>query len=451
MNLRLPGLFALLLCVATAHAQMSLQTAVDLALSRNPRLKAAGDDITKARASISEVKSAYIPTVIVGGGYGDSFGYTNNLPTFFAFQTQSLVFNYSQLDYLRAAHAGLDTATLNLKETRGTIIEETALAFVAVQRDQEREAILALEDSYAKRLVGIVQQRYDAGRESRLNLHTAGLTAAQIHLRIAQAADDTFSDRTTLSMLTGLNAGLLQVDSALPPSPAFDATLPVGEAPGVLAAFANARAKQHTAWGDARYLYRPQFSSIFQYNRYATFTPSFKQIEKAYGRTIGADQVDFAIQFNFPIFDKGHQAKARESAADAAKALHDAQNTQLVFNEGQAKLGHSLELLRARTEVAVEERALAQDQLEVTLAQLQAPAAGNGPQLSPRDEQNARIAERDKYLNVVESDYSLHQAEIRLLRQTGGLEDWVRKPAQPAPAPPALMPTEPGPVPVPQP
>ena len=449
MTPRLSPLLCLLFCCAAAPAQISLQTAVDLALSRNPRIKSAGDDIEKARAAVSEVKAAYIPAVIVGGGYGDSFGYTNNLPTFFAFQTQSLVFNYSQLDYLRAAHAGLDTATLNLKETRGTIIEETALAFVAVQRDQQRESILALEDSYAKRLIAIVQDRFDAGRESRLNLHTARLTAAQIHLRSVSAADDTFTDRTTLATLTGLNIGLLQVDAALPQSPAFDATLPVTESPGVEAAFANARAKQHTAWGDARYLYRPQLSSIFQYNRYATFTPSFKQIEKAYGQAIGANQVDFAIQFNFPIFDKAHQAKARQSAADASKALHDAQNTQLQFNEGQAKLGHSLELLRARADVAGEERALAQDQLEVTLAQLQAPTPPNGPQLSPRDEQNARIAERDKYLNVVESDYSLHQAEIRLLRQTGELEDWVRQPAQPPV--PATLPLEPSTVPSPQP
>jgi len=49
-----------------------------------------------------------------------------------------------------------------------------------------------------------------------------------------------------------------------------------------------------------------------------------------------------------------------------------------------------------------------------------------GPQMTPKDEHNARIAEREKYLAVVDANYQLHQAQVQLLRQTGQLVTWLR-------------------------
>jgi hypothetical protein len=61
--------------------------------------------------------------------------------------------------------------------------------------------------------------------------------------------------------------------------------------------------------------------------------------------------------------------------------------------------------------------------------------------MTPKDEQKARIAERDKYLGVIDASFQLRQAEIQLLRQTGQLEAWLKSaiskqpPAAPAPRP----------------
>ena len=75
-------------------------------------------------------------------------------------------------------------------------------------------------------------------------------------------------------------------------------------------------------------------------------------------------------------------------------------------------------------------------QLDVLRVQLQNGTGNpNGPQMTPKDEQNARIDERDKYLAVIDASFQLHQAEIQLLRQTGGLEEWLKSaisPQQPA-------------------
>jgi hypothetical protein len=65
----------------------------------------------------------------------------------------------------------------------------------------------------------------------------------------------------------------------------------------------------------------------------------------------------------------------------------------------------------------------------------------DGPQMTPADEQNARIGEREKYLGVLDADYQLRQAEIHLLRQTGQLIQWLKSavssqaPSAPAPQP----------------
>ncbi len=59
-----------------------------------------------------------------------------------------------------------------------------------------------------------------------------------------------------------------------------------------------------------------------------------------------------ALTLRLPIFDAVHRAKARESAADAARALHEADAARDQFFEGRLKLQHATAELAARAEVA---------------------------------------------------------------------------------------------------
>ena len=132
--------------------------------------------------------------------------------------------------------------------------------------------------------------------------------------------------------------------------------------------------------------------------------------------------------------------QARESAADAAHALHDAQNAQITALDGQSRLRRSVTELQSQAEVAGLRQQLAQQQLDALQQQLKS-GNPNGPQMTPSDEQNARISEREKYLGVVDAGYQLRQAEIHLLRQTGQLIPWLKSatssqaPSAPAPQP----------------
>jgi outer membrane protein TolC len=335
---------------------------------------------------------------------------------------------------------------------REAVAQDTAIAFITLNHDQQREQVLDQEAGFANTLATIVQDRVDAGQDSAIDLTQAKLTAANLRVDIMKAQDDTAYDREHLARMIGLPPTSLTTDGSFPASPAhLEATGDTihGYANAAVAsAFANADARQQQAMGDARFLFRPQLSFFAQYNLYATFSDSFAQLQKVYqsnsgqNTTLGIDEGVFGVQILIPILDKSRVSKARESAAEASRAFHDAQGAQMDALDGQSRLRHSIAELQAQGEVAALQQQLAQQQLEVTRLQLQSGTGDpNGPQATPKDEQKARIAEREKYLAVIDATFQLRQAEIQLLRQTGGLETWLKSanaaqpPASPSSAP----------------
>jgi outer membrane protein TolC len=454
---RLAIALSLAVCFSLAHsaqAQLSLTTAVDLALGSNPRVQGAQADVNKARAQLSEAHDAYVPSINAGAAVGQSYGYSPYPPTLFTVSGGSLVFSASQFYYIRAARAGLDAAELALDDMREAVAEDTALAVVALDHDQQRETAVGQQSGFAATLVAIVQSRVDAGQDSAINLTQAKLTAAQLRLAVLKAQDDSAQDRERLARLIGLPPAALSVDSNFPARPiSFDATVDAtvhGYAnTAVAAAFANAEAKQQQARGDARFRFRPQINLFGQFNYYATFSDSFAQLQKVYQAntgqtTLNSDEGAFGIQITVPIMDRSRAARARESAADAAHALHDAQNAQITALDGQSRLRHTISELQAQAEVATLVQQLAQQQLNILQQQLKSGNPG-GQQMTPADEQNARISEREKFLGVVDASYQLRQAEIHLLRQTGQLITWLKSAA--AASAPATLPPTPSPQP----
>ncbi|MEO6803245.1 MAG: TolC family protein [Granulicella sp.] len=418
---------ALVLVCRPAHAQISFTTAINLALQSNPRVLAGQADVTKATAALSETRAVYIPSIVGGSGVGPPpYGFPLGQPSIFNFSAQSLVLNFSQRDYIRAARAALDAANESLTDARQAVAEDVAVTYLALDRDLQRDAALAEESDYAARLVAIVQDRLDSGQDSRLDLLSARLTNAQIRLSRLRDQDETANDRAHLARLIGLpEKGLGTVKDSVPTiTTVEDSTVLPGIAnnPGILAAYANAKSKSQIAFGDARYELRPQVSFGAQYSRFATFSNY-----SAYYSNFQQNNAEVGIQITLPIFDMVHRSKARVSAAEAVRALHDADQQRDQFLDGRLKLQHATTELAARFEVADLDQQLAQQQLDVMLVQLQSGNGNSsGKQMTPKDEQNARIAEREKYLVVLNTTLQLRQAQIKLMRQTGQLEPWLR-------------------------
>jgi outer membrane protein TolC len=432
--LRLSG-GLLAFCFSTAaHAQISLASAVDLAIRNSPRIKSSEADVDRARASLAQAKDVYIPSVNAGASLGQAYGYSNYPPTLFTITAQSLVYNSSQSSYIYSARAGLDAAQNSLEDIREVVAEDAALTFVALDHDQQREQVLGQEFDLSNKLLAIVQDRFDAGLDTNINLTDAKLGLANLRVARLRAHEDTANDRMHLARLMGVPSESLRADGGFPSTPVTPAeagsTHGYGNA-SVASAFANARSKQLQAAGDTRFLYRPQVSLVAQFNRYATFTNAWKTIENEYtdnganpGNKVGADETVFGVQISIPLFDRGRRQKGLETVAEASKALHDAEFAQVNVLDAQGRLSHSIELIQAQAEVANLEQERAQEQLEIVQTQIANRGSTPFP-LTPKDEQNARINEREKYLAVIDAAFNLHQSEISLLRQTGHLEDWL--------------------------
>lgn len=437
---------ALALACTSAHAQVSLVSAVDLALKSSPRVRAAQADVDKATAVLQESKDVYIPSIAIGSGLGWSYGYPLGQPSVVNATLQGVILSWSQRDYIRAARFGLQAAILNYNDARAQVEEDTVTTYLSLDRDLARQQALDEQLSHAQQLITISTDRLNAGVDSQMDLTQSKLTAAQIHLNFLNAQDQTAIDQLRLADLIGLPpANLTTVHASIPDvaAPASDdATSPLPVSPGVTAARLNAVAKQRIAWGDSKKLYRPQIFLASQYALFAKFNnyQLYFPTNPATGKSVfQANNAGIGISVQWPIFDRSLRDRAAESAADAARAFADYDTARQKDLEGHATLARSTRTLAVKAEVADLTQQLAAQQLASIRTQLQASAANlPGPQRTPKDQANAEVDERGKYLDFVNARYDLQQAQIELMRAQGDLDTWLRHAAAApsAPAPP---------------
>jgi outer membrane protein TolC len=168
-------------------------------------------------AALADVKDQYIPTFGAVGGVGWSYGITLNVPTIVTLNTQSLVYNSSQRDYMRAARASLQAANLALADVRSQVEEETANAYLSLQGAQLRHNAIVEEHGFATKLATIVQDRESAGIESDLDLKKARRTELQIRLQELSVDDELGALQEQLAHLMGLpSQGLTIVSDSIP-------------------------------------------------------------------------------------------------------------------------------------------------------------------------------------------------------------------------------------------
>ena len=98
--------------VAGARAQVSLYTAVDLALRNSTAVRMATADVQRAASALSESRDAYVPSFVIGSGLGYSYGFPVGQPSVYNVTSQSLLLGFSQPDYIRSAKSALKAGEL---------------------------------------------------------------------------------------------------------------------------------------------------------------------------------------------------------------------------------------------------------------------------------------------------------------------------------------------------
>ncbi len=427
LRLVLLALFALMGACTVGQAQISFPSAINLALQSSPRVKMAQEDINKARAVEAEARDVFIPSLSASVGAGATYGITLTVPTIFTISSQSLVFNYSQRDNMRAAKLGVEAARLSYQDVCDQVEEDAANAYLALDSALQRQEALTAEHGFAMRLVAIVQQRLDVGVESPIELKKARRTEKQVLLQLQQLEDEIAGLREHLGTLTGLPGNrLMTVPDSIPSSLSAAPEATAAEAPDSLAlqaAEANVKAKQQRAFGMARYLWRPQIAFEAQYGRISPIN----NVSEYYNLHGNYNTAEGGVQVQLPFLDAAHKARARQAEADALHAAHEADYLREQENESRVKLQHSIAELQTKAELAEIDRGIAQDQLDAMLVQINAGSGNNAaPPMTPKEEQNARIQERQRYLDFLNANLQLQQAQISLMRQMGELAGWLK-------------------------
>jgi outer membrane protein TolC len=428
-KLTAPVFAALALGFASAHlhAQVSLTTVVELAQQNSTAVKLADADLQKAQAALGQTEDAYIPNFVIGSQIGYSHGFPTGQPSVGNASMQSLVLSFSQRQYTKAARAGVEAANLGLKDAKEQVALDASTAYIEMDSVSSELDASREQEKDAARLVAIEQDRTDAGVDPLSNLLQAKLTAAQLKLSRLHLETRSATLAKQLATLTGLPVGSIVPDhGSIPDIP----TVSADEAPqpllGIQSANALARSKLLEAKGADLAWRRPSigFGAVYNYdsnelNSYSTYYKNFTP-----------NNVSFGLQISLPFFDFSVRAKAKVSAAEALRAKVEAEQAQQQNDIQISQLTASLRELDAEAEVASLKQQISAEQLKSVLAQLE---VGNGetgtpgapPQLSPTAEQQARIDERQKYLDALDSGFDLSKARLNLLRALGHMQDWL--------------------------
>lgn len=431
-----PALFAIASLAITAaqpaRAQISFYTAVDLALRNSHEVKMAAADVDKASAGWHETKDAYVPTMTIGSSLGYSYGFPVGQPTIVNATANSLVLSFSQPYMIHSARASLKAAQAALRDTREKVVAQTALAYIELDTDQHELEALNQQYSFGEQLVEIERQRNAAGLSSAMEVTQAELTNAQLELRLVHLKEHMSLLQLRLANLTGLTESAINTESASIPNP------PAAPAPenlnamlsgnaAVTASEEDARSKQYIAAGDDRKVWRPQLAFGIQYSRYAKFN-NYAQ----YYLRFQHNNFDVGIDLTLPIFDSTARDRARASAADAVHAKEQADLFRLQLSEQTREISNGLAELRIQQKIARLQSDYAQENVDAVETQLQSGSGNpNAPPLTPRDEQKARIEERRRFVDKLDADFQLMQAEVQLQRSLGTVEEWAMQAPHP--------------------
>jgi outer membrane protein TolC len=327
---------------------------------------------------------------------------------------------------MRAAHTALNAANLNLKDAQQQTELDVALAYVQLDSDLKELEAVQQQASYAENLVQLEQDRVNAGVDARMTELEAELRAAQVNQKRALLENDVEAMRDKLAHLTGLpGTGLNTVSSSIPSAPSTGTmgTASSGsDSAAVSAAYANAKSKWFTAFGDQKQNYRPL--AVFG-AQYALFekTPGYTE----YYKNFQYNNVELGVQITFPLFDATRRAKARESTADASHAQAEADAARDVLDEQTVALRGNLRELAAQQRVAQVQSQIAEEQLKTVETQITSgTGVPNSPAVPPTQAQKAHIQERQYYTDLMEANLGLIKVELNLMKLTGQIDAWVR-------------------------
>jgi outer membrane protein TolC len=412
-------------CGILSAEQLPLKHAVELALAHSTTIEASHIDEQRAFASYREVRNQYLPQLSVGSGLGKSWGYPLSLegsaPSIVNTTAQSALINPALRDFVRAARTEWQGTTIQTKDQRTQVIQDTVLSYAELSKWEALMSHLSHDYEEALKMEQTVNQRILAGVDNPLTRNQARLNAARVYLHISQAQGAIDVLRNRLSQLTGLPATAIKtMPDSIPPLPEVNqednlAAKAAQDNPLIQVADIRAGALAFRARGEHRASW-PTVDFAAQYALLATFN-NYEQFFQPH--SFQQNNATVGVEIRFPFLNPSQHARAQAADAAALHAKKDVEATKNQVSEQTLKLQRSVAQFAAAQQVVDLEYQIAKSNLDAVQVRVDSGGA------TLHDLDDARNQANEQYDALQDTNFELQRARISLLRATGELEDWV--------------------------
>src|SRR3954469_24563007 len=343
MRFAVCAFFLFLLPAASAQSEpLPFRRAIELALQHSSGLAAAIADRERAQHSVDEQRYQFLPQVIAGSGLAATYGFPLSIegaaPTAFSVNTQSMLLNLGQLDFIRSAKNELNAANFSAADRRQQVILDAASAYTQLDTVSSAINVTKQQLESAQRAEKLVGDRVQEGVDPAVELTKAKLTTARVRMTAADLQGTADVLRMRLASLTGLPAAqIITSTETIPVLPEVtqedDLAAQASESsPAVRAANEQATAKELKARGEHKLRFPTvdlagQYGLFTKYNNYDQYFNKFQRHNATFG-----------VNIRVPLFNPSGRAHAAASEAEALRASKDAEITKQQFSEGTLKL-----------------------------------------------------------------------------------------------------------------
>jgi outer membrane protein TolC len=404
---------------------ITLRRAVELALQHSPGLSVSTAEQEREMAAYRELRNSYIPQLNAGAGIGYTDGFPLGLeggaPSLFNVTAQSALVNLGLSDFIRAARDDVKVDTLNNKDQRNQVIQDTVLSYAELAKWQRRLSGLQEAHEEEEKMQTAVEERLKAGIDSEMDATKARLSVARVRLRLAEATGAADVLREHLAKITGVPREAFEIDpDSMPSLPSAKqdndvAEKTVDDNPSVQAAVERAHAQYLRMRGEKRSLwptmdFAAQYANLTTINNYQRFYQP---------HSFQPNNVTVGVAFRLPFLNLAQHARVEEAEADALKAKREAEATKNSVSEQTLRLQRSVTQMQAARDVAELEYEIAQQNVESVKTRMESSNA------NLHDLDNAQTQASERFITLQDVTFDLQRSQIELMRATGELEGWA--------------------------
>jgi outer membrane protein len=405
---------------ASAPVSLTLKRAIELAIQNSKDLQVAKLQTTLADRSAYITKSQFLPNFSAGSGAGYTFGIPETpggrAPALFSLTYTEQVLNEPLRGQAKELQEQARSQRILLEDTRSSVISRTAASYLELVMVRHSLDLLHKEQGSADKILEVTQQREKENLELPVEVTRSQLTKALITQRVLQLEGRQDELEVFLRNQCGLQQDTpIEVAAEDLPGEAEQeganlVALAMENNPSIQADISDVRAKQFRLTGEKRGYYPTlelvsTYSLLAKFNNYAEFFQKFER-----------NNYNAGINVQVPIFSP--QTKANIALAEVN--LHIAQvNLASKKQEVSAGVRQKTRHLRERDaakEVARLELQLAQQDVAVLQSQL------DEGKVNLREVERARVAENEKWMQYLDSNFQRQQAQLDLLQAAGQLD-----------------------------